>query len=80
MGARACACVAWGFVVRCARNTGIMFLVEVALGEEHHISRDDWTLTKPPSGKDCIIAKGHTEPGRFTATNFLDFHNQSPCR
>ena len=40
-----------------------MFLNEVALGMEHHITRDDWTLTSPPSGKDCIIAKGRTEPG-----------------
>ena len=42
-----------------------MFLVEVALGEEHHIDTDDWTLRNPPPGKDCIIAKGHTEPGTF---------------
>ena len=52
--------------VRCAGNgTGIMFLAEVALGKEHHIGRDDWTITKPPSGYDCIIAKGRTEPGKL---------------
>ena len=40
-----------------------MFLNEVALGKEHHITRDDYTLTSPPKGYDCIIAKGRTEPG-----------------
>uniref|UniRef100_A0A8B8BUJ9 Poly [ADP-ribose] polymerase n=1 Tax=Crassostrea virginica TaxID=6565 RepID=A0A8B8BUJ9_CRAVI len=48
--------------VRCAGNTGIMFLNEVALGKEHHITMDDWTLKAAPSGYDCIIAKGWTEP------------------
>ena len=42
-----------------------MFLNEVALGKEHHITVDDWQLKAPPSGYDCIIAKGHTEPGKF---------------
>ena len=49
--------------VRCAGQIGIMFLNEVALGKEHHILRDDWTITAPPSGYDCVIAKGRTEPG-----------------
>ena len=40
-----------------------MFLAEVALGKEHGIDRDDWTLTKPPSGYDSIVARGRTEPG-----------------
>ena len=40
-----------------------MFLNEVALGDEHHITRDDWTLTAPPKGADCVVAKGCTEPG-----------------
>ena len=40
-----------------------MFLNEVALGKEHHITRDDHTLTSPPKGFDCVIAKGQTEPG-----------------
>lgn len=43
-----------------------MFLNEVALGMEHHITRDDWTLTKPPDGFDSIVAKGHTEPGKHS--------------
>lgn len=44
------------------RNIGIMFLVEAALGKEHHIVQDDWTLKAPPKGCDCIIAKGRVEP------------------
>ena len=42
-----------------------MFLNEVALGKEHHITRDDHTLTTPPKGFDCVIAKGQTEPGIY---------------
>ncbi len=38
-------------------HTGIMFLVEVALGKEHHITRDDSSLVKAPAGFDCVIAK-----------------------
>ncbi|XP_069115316.1 protein mono-ADP-ribosyltransferase PARP3-like [Argopecten irradians] len=48
--------------VRPAGNIGIMFLDEVALGNEHHIATDDWTLKSAPAGYDCIIAKGRTEP------------------
>lgn len=44
-------------------NIGIMFLAEVALGKEHGIERDDWSLTKPPGGYDSIVARGRTEPG-----------------
>lgn len=44
------------------KNIGIMFLNEVALGKEHHITKDDPSLTKPPNGFDCVIAKGTTEP------------------
>ena len=40
-----------------------MFLAEVALGKEHSIDRDDWTLIKPPSGYNSIVARGRTEPG-----------------
>jgi len=40
-----------------------MFLAEVALGKEHSIDRDDWTLTEPPGGYDSIVARGRTEPG-----------------
>eukprot|EP01095_Lingulamoeba_sp_RSL-Kostka_P012534 TRINITY_DN4989_c1_g2_i2.p1 TRINITY_DN4989_c1_g2~~TRINITY_DN4989_c1_g2_i2.p1 ORF type:complete len:638 (+),score=261.82 TRINITY_DN4989_c1_g2_i2:47-1960(+) len=48
--------------VACAENTGIMFLNEVALGKEHHILNDDWTLRNPPPGFDSIVALGRTEP------------------
>lgn len=54
--------------VRCAAgNTGIMFLNEVALGKEKHITVDDWQLTQAPQGYDSIVAKGHTEPGEVLA-------------
>ena len=45
-----------------------MFLAEVALGKEHSIDCDDWTLTKPPSGYDSIVARGRTEPGMHAST------------
>lgn len=50
------------YVRPAADRTGIMFLSEVALGKEHHITKDDWKLVKPPSGYDCIIAQGQQEP------------------
>lgn len=49
--------------VRCAGNTGIMFLNEVALGKEFSLYRDDSSLTAAPGGYDCVVARGHTEPG-----------------
>jgi poly [ADP-ribose] polymerase len=48
--------------VRTAGGTGIMFLAEVALGKEHSITMDNWTLTEPPKGSDSIVARGRTEP------------------
>jgi len=39
-----------------------MFLNEVALGEEKHITKDDCTLKAAPPGYDCVIAQGRTEP------------------
>ena len=39
------------------QNIGIMFLNEVALGEEHHITRDDPSFVHAPKGKDCVIGK-----------------------
>ena len=50
-----------GYVGRSGR-TGIMFLVEAALGKEHHILHDNWRLKAPPKGHDSIVAKGRTEP------------------
>jgi poly [ADP-ribose] polymerase len=51
-------------VGRAAGNIGIMFLNEVALGKEHHITVGDSSLTTPPKGFDSIIAKGRTEPSK----------------
>lgn len=47
---------------RPAGKRGIMFLNEVILGKEHHITTDDSSLTQAPKGFDCVIAKGWTEP------------------
>ncbi|KAL0037752.1 hypothetical protein WJX77_010894 [Trebouxia sp. C0004] len=41
---------------------GVMFLAEAALGEEHHITHDDSSLTKAPTGFHSVVAKGRTEP------------------
>ncbi|XP_037385906.1 protein mono-ADP-ribosyltransferase PARP3 [Talpa occidentalis] len=41
---------------------GYMFLGEVALGREHHITIDEPSLKQPPPGFDSVIARGHTEP------------------
>lgn len=41
-----------------------MFLNEVALGKEHHITQDDCSLRKPPDGYDSVVARGVTEPGK----------------
>ncbi|XP_045712648.1 protein mono-ADP-ribosyltransferase PARP3-like [Phyllostomus hastatus] len=41
---------------------GYMFLGEVALGREHHVTTDQPSLKKPPPGFDSVIARGHTEP------------------
>jgi poly [ADP-ribose] polymerase len=43
-------------------TTGVMFLTEAALGREHTITRDNSALRAAPSGYDCIVARGHTEP------------------
>ncbi|XP_014385220.1 PREDICTED: poly [ADP-ribose] polymerase 3 isoform X3 [Myotis brandtii] len=45
-----------------------MFLGEVALGREHHITADDHSLKKPPPGFDSVVARGHTEPGESQAS------------
>ena len=52
-----------------------MFLNEVVLGKEHHITRDDHTLTSAPPGFHCVIAKGRTEPGTKTTKNFYPTKN-----
>lgn len=45
-----------------SNGNGVMFLCEAALGKEHHISRDNSSLKRAPSGYDSIIAKGRVEP------------------
>ncbi|KAL2803748.1 protein mono-ADP-ribosyltransferase PARP3 isoform a [Daubentonia madagascariensis] len=45
-----------------AHYIGYMFLGEVALGKEHHITMDKPNLIYPPPGFDSVIARGHTEP------------------
>eukprot|EP01102_Stenamoeba_stenopodia_P009550 TRINITY_DN282_c0_g1_i1.p1 TRINITY_DN282_c0_g1~~TRINITY_DN282_c0_g1_i1.p1 ORF type:complete len:620 (-),score=233.35 TRINITY_DN282_c0_g1_i1:121-1980(-) len=51
-----------GYVGTTQKNIGVMFLNEVALGEEKHITKDDCTLKAAPPGYDCVIAQGRTEP------------------
>ncbi|MEK6233404.1 MAG: WGR domain-containing protein [Planctomycetales bacterium] len=43
-------------------KTGVMFLAEAALGREHTITQDNWKLKAAPSGHECIVARGQTEP------------------
>lgn len=50
-------------LVRTSKNTGVMFLCEVALGKENTITRDDHTLKKAPAGFDSVVARGTVEPG-----------------
>lgn len=51
-----------GYVGCTSKALGIMFLNEVALGEEYHITRDDPSLKKAPAGYDSVVARGMTEP------------------
>ena len=39
-----------------------MFLNEVVLGKENHITYDNSSLRSPPSGYDSVVALGQTEP------------------
>ncbi|XP_077384783.1 protein mono-ADP-ribosyltransferase PARP3 [Festucalex cinctus] len=48
--------------VRTSKNTGVMFLSEVALGREHTITRDNCSLKKAPAGFDSVVARGQVEP------------------
>ncbi|XP_020497812.1 protein mono-ADP-ribosyltransferase PARP3 [Labrus bergylta] len=48
--------------VRCSKNTGVMFLSEVALGKESTITRDNCSLKKAPMGYDSVVARGTVEP------------------
>eukprot|EP01080_Neovahlkampfia_damariscottae_P011102 gene11102-3809_t len=51
-----------GYVGTSGENLGIMFLNEVALGEEYHITQDDSSLRCAPKGYDSVVAQGRTEP------------------
>ncbi|XP_074054190.1 protein mono-ADP-ribosyltransferase PARP3 isoform X2 [Macrotis lagotis] len=51
-----------GYVGYTSQRMGLMFLSEVVLGQEHHITKDDYSLQQPPPGYHSIIARGHTEP------------------
>lgn len=62
-------------------QVGYMFLGEVALGKEYHITMDDPSLKSPPPGFDSVIARGQTEPGepqilgRSTAKSGVDIRD-----
>ncbi|XP_069822687.1 protein mono-ADP-ribosyltransferase PARP3 [Dendropsophus ebraccatus] len=51
-----------GYVGTTSSRLGIMFLNEVALGKEHHITQDDCSLKSAPTGFDSVVARGMTEP------------------
>lgn len=51
-----------GYVGCTSSGLGIMFLNEVALGKEHHITKDDPSLKTAPKGYDSVVARGLTEP------------------
>ncbi|XP_061640889.1 protein mono-ADP-ribosyltransferase PARP3 isoform X2 [Phyllopteryx taeniolatus] len=51
-----------GCYVRTSKDTGVMFLSEVALGKEYTITEDDSSLKMPPLGYDSVVARGHVEP------------------
>lgn len=48
--------------VRTSKNTGVMFLSEVALGKECTITKDNSGLKKAPAGYDSVVARGSVEP------------------
>jgi len=50
------------FYVGWSGKTGVMFLVEAALGKEHTITRDNSRLKEAPKGYHSIVARGRTEP------------------
>ncbi|XP_019942055.1 protein mono-ADP-ribosyltransferase PARP3 [Paralichthys olivaceus] len=54
-------CKSAGYV-RTSKNTGVMFLSEVALGKECTITKDDSSLKKAPASYDSVVARGSVEP------------------
>lgn len=59
------------FLVRTSKNTGVMFLSEVALGKECTITKDDCSLKKAPAGYDSVVARGLVEPGTTFSTSIF---------
>ncbi|KAM9325285.1 protein mono-ADP-ribosyltransferase PARP3 [Gastrophryne carolinensis] len=51
-----------GYVGCTSKRLGIMFLNEVALGKEYHITQDDPSLRAAPKGYHSVVARGWTEP------------------
>ncbi|XP_067097070.1 protein mono-ADP-ribosyltransferase PARP3 [Osmerus mordax] len=48
--------------VSSSKGTGVMFLNEVILGKEHHITADNSSLRKAPQGYHSVVARGSVEP------------------
>ncbi|KAM8867700.1 protein mono-ADP-ribosyltransferase PARP3 [Synchiropus picturatus] len=61
--------------VRTSKNTGVMFLSEVALGKEYTITRDNSSLKKAPNGFDSVVARGSWEPDP-TQDTFITLENK----
>lgn len=64
------------FVVRTSKNTGVMFLCEVALGKEKTITVDNPSLKKAPAGFDSVVARGRVEPGTLLLHLYYTFGDQ----
>lgn len=64
------------FAVRTSKNTGVMFLCEVALGKEHTITKDNPALKKAPAGFDSVVARGLVEPGTLLLHLYYTFAGQ----
>ena len=58
-----------------SKNIGIMFLVEVALGKEHEITKDNSSLKSAPSGFHSVVARGRTEPGQLVCFYRIILHH-----
>ena len=58
-------------LVRTSKNTGVMFLTEVALGNECTITEDYCSLKKAPAGYDSVVARGSVEPGTILPLFYL---------
>lgn len=59
--------------MRTSKNTGVMFLCEVALGKENTIINDNPSLKKAPAGFDSVVARGLMEPGTLLLPLYYTF-------